>query len=168
MSAIFHDDIIECLPSMRGFARKLTRDHAMAEDLVQTAVMRALSNVDRFRPDTNFKAWINTILRNSYFNELRARTRRPTVELDLETMTHSASGGQESSLHVRDFSRAFQHLTAEQQRALLLVGADGMSYEEAGEVAFCAPGTMKSRVSRARQKLRELLDGVPVGHALLA
>lgn len=159
MTAMMHKDILKSLPHMRGFARRLTRDRSMADDLVQTAVERALSNAHRFQPDTNFQAWITTILKNSYFNEIRARTRRPTVELDVERMASCTSGGQESRLEVRDFNRAYQHLTPEQQRALILIAVDGMTYEEAAEVETCAPGTMKSRVSRARRLLHQLLDG---------
>jgi RNA polymerase sigma-70 factor (ECF subfamily) len=162
MSAMLHDDILECLPHIRGFARRLTRDRALADDLVQTAVMRALSNADKYMPDTNFRAWITTILRNSYFNEIRTRVRRPTVELDIEAMASSTSGGQEARLLIRDFSRAFQRLPSVQQRALMLVGVDGLSYDDAAEAANCAVGTMKSRVSRARLALRQLLDGEPV------
>jgi RNA polymerase sigma-70 factor (ECF subfamily) len=157
MSAILHNDILECLPKMRGFARRLTRDHAMADDLVQTAVMRALSNADKFAPGSNFQAWISTILRNSYFNEIRTRARRPTVDFDVETMAASTSGGQEDRLHIRDFTRAFRILPPAQRRALLLVGADGLTYEEAADVEACAVGTMKSRVSRARLQLRQFL-----------
>ena len=166
MSGMMHDDILECLPHISGFARRLTRDRAMADDLVQTAVMRALSYAHQYKPGTNFRAWITTILRNSYFNEMRAQTRRPSVDLDVEGMTSGMSGGQEERLQVRDFTRAFQRLSSEQQQALLLVGVDGLSYEDAAEVATCAVGTMKSRVSRARLQLQQLLDGHPAGRAL--
>ncbi len=159
MSAMMHEDILDCLPHINGFARRLTRDRAMADDLVQTAVMRALAHAHQYKPGTNFRAWITTILRNSYFNEMRALSRRPSVDIDVEGMAAITSGGQEERMNVRDFCRAFRRLSAEQQKALLLVGLDGRSYEEAAEIADCAVGTMKSRVSRARLQLQQLLEG---------
>jgi RNA polymerase sigma-70 factor (ECF subfamily) len=159
MSAMMHEDILDCLPHINGFARRLTRDRAMADDLVQTAVMRALAHAHQYKPGTNFRAWIITILRNSYFNEMRALSRRPSVDIDVEGMAATTSGGQEERMNVRDFCRAFRRLSPEQQRALLLVGLDGRSYEEAADMADCAVGTMKSRVSRARLQLQQLLEG---------
>jgi RNA polymerase sigma-70 factor, ECF subfamily len=163
MSAMIHDEILESLPHIRGFARRLTRDHSMADDLVQTAVMRALSHAHQYKPETNFRAWISTILRNSYFNDMRALSRRPHVDLAIVELTHGRSGGQLECLKLRDFNRAFEHLTAVQQRALVLVGVDGLSYEDAADVENCAVGTMKSRVSRARLQLQQRLDGISPG-----
>ena len=159
MSAMMHEDILDCLPHINGFARRLTRDRAMADGLVQTAVMRALAHAHQYKPGTNFRAWITTILRNSYFNEMRAMSRRPSVDIDVEGIAAITSSGQEERMNVRDFCQAFRRLSAEQQKTLLLVGLDGRSYEEAAEIANCAVGTMKSRVSRARLQLQQLLEG---------
>jgi DNA-directed RNA polymerase specialized sigma24 family protein len=98
---------------------------------------------------------------------MRALSRRPSVDIDVEAMAATTSGGQEERMNVRDFCRAFRRLSAEQQRALLLVGLDGRSYEEAAEIADCAVGTMKSRVSRARLQLQQLLEGTGAKLALL-
>lgn len=157
-----HRDIVAQLPHLRAFALMLARDRTLANDLVQDAVVRALSHADQFQPGTNFKAWISTILRNSYFNEMRRRSR--TAQVDVETVWNvmTVSGGQEENLHMRDFERAFRFLPPSQREALALVGASGFSYEEAAKVSGCAVGTMKSRVSRARTQLQQILDGATV------
>lgn len=159
MTEDLHRDIIALLPHLRAFALMLARDRTLANDLVQDAVVRALSHADQFQPGTNFKAWISTILRNSYFNEMRRRSRTSQVDVETVWNTVTVSGGQEERLHMRDFERAFRKLPPSQREALALVGASGFSYEEAANVSGCAVGTMKSRVSRARWQLQQILDG---------
>lgn len=155
----FRRDIVQYLPHLRAFALLLAREQALADDLVQDAVLRALSHADQFAPGTNFKAWITTILRNSFVSEIRRRTRAARATLDLVDAHAAASGGQVEHMHARDFRRAMHELPPVQQQALQLVGARGFSYEEAGRMAGCATGTMKSRVSRARLQLQRLLNG---------
>jgi RNA polymerase sigma-70 factor (ECF subfamily) len=154
-----HQDIVNCLPHLRAFAFLLARDRALADDLVQDAVLRALSHADQFEVGTNFRAWITTILRNSYFNEMRRRSRASQLSMEALVNTPSISGGQMERLHTRDFERAFHRLPPAQREALALVGASGFVYEEAAKVASCAVGTMKSRVSRARAQLQHMLNG---------
>jgi RNA polymerase sigma-70 factor (ECF subfamily) len=158
MSEKLHGDILACLPQLSAFARRLARDRATADDLVQSAIVRALVHADQFQPGTNFRAWITTILRNAYLNELRARDYRATVDTDVDACAPPSHGGQEERLRFRDVRRALSQLPAGQRRALLLVGAEGRSYEEAARVTGCAVGTVKSRVSRARVQLQEMLD----------
>lgn len=153
----FHQGIIECLPHLRGFAHLLARNHALAEDLVQETVLRAISHRDQFEEGTNLRGWLVIILRNRYFNERRRDAVRMTGALVLSSADTLRSGGQEENLEFRDFSRAFDRLTATQREALLLVGVNGNSYEEAAAVAGCAVGTMKSRVARARAFLQTVL-----------
>lgn len=154
-----HQSIIDQLPHLRAFAILLTRDRSFAEDLVQEAVVRALAHAEQFQPGTNFKAWITTILRNSYFNVVRRRSRVAPISAVAPQDEPATSGGQEEHLGFRDFERAFKCLPAAQREALLLVGASGFSYEAAAEIAACATGTMKSRVARARIQLAHILDG---------
>jgi RNA polymerase sigma-70 factor (ECF subfamily) len=154
-----HRSIVEHLPHLRAFALLLARDRALADDLVQETVVRALSHAHQFQPGTNFKAWVSTILRNSYFNELRHRNRATLLAALSASGDRIVSGGQEETLELRDFTRAFYALPPVQREALVLVGASGFSYEEASEIAKCSLGTMKSRVSRARIKLHEMLNG---------
>ena len=151
------DEILACLPQLRAFARSLARDRDQADDLVQDAIVRAISSECQYSPGTNFKAWMFTILRNLYFNSFRRKyLMRPLEPSDLET--HSAAPTQLAGLGYRDFKRAFNELPADQREALVLVGADGFKYEEAAAISGCAVGTMKSRVSRARRELESKLD----------
>lgn len=154
-----HQSIIEQLPHLRAFAVLLTHDRSFADDLVQEAVVRALAHADQFEPGTNFKAWITTILRNSYFNVVRRRSRVAPMSAVAPEDEPTTSGGQEEHLDLRDFERAFKCLPSAQREALLLVGASGFSYEAAAEVAGCAVGTMKSRVARGRTQLERILEG---------
>lgn len=154
----FQAALVEVLPHLRAFARSLTHRREQADDLVNDAVVRALSAADQFQPGTNFKAWIFTILRNLYYNE--GRKNRSTVSLDdTDTVIGSVSPTQQASLEFCDFRRAFWQLGDDHREVLILVGASGLSYEEAAEVCGCAIGTIKSRVSRARSELVRLLSG---------
>lgn len=153
-----HREISACLPQLRAFALFLARDRTLADDLVQEAVVRALGHTHQFEPNTNFKAWITTILRNAYYNEMRRRKLVSDTNPQLPSPDPAVSGGQEAHVNLRDFERAFGGLHVDHREALLLVGASGFTYEEAAEVAGCAVGTMKSRVWRARSHLQSLLD----------
>ena len=161
-SPAIEDQILACLPQLRAFARSLARDRDHADDLVQDAIVRAISSADQFSPGTNFKAWMFTILRNLYFNSFRRKyLMRPLEPSDLER--HSAAPTQMAGLDYQDFKRAFNQLPADQREALVLVGADGFKYEEAAAISGCAVGTMKSRVSRARRELERKLDADRAG-----
>lgn len=155
----FHEGILECLPHLRGFAHLLARNHALAEDLVHDTVLRAITARNQFQPGTNLRGWLIVILRNRYFNDRRRGAVRLTVSLEVCPTEASMSGGQEEGLEMRDFERHFHKLPAPQREALLLVGVNGCSYEDAADIAGCAVGTMKSRVSRARFHLRAALYG---------
>lgn len=150
--------VVDCIPHLRAFARSLTRNREQADDLVQDAIVRALGAAGQFMPGTNFKAWIFTILRNAYFNEGRKRAHLFTSVEDLAADEPSIPAAQESNLEFGDFRRAFWQLEADQREVLVLVGASGLSYEEAASVCNCAIGTIKSRVSRARAELKRLLS----------
>lgn len=157
MTTSIDNDILACLPHLRAFARSLTGDRDRADDLVQDAVLRALSAHEQYTPGTNFKAWIFTILRNLYFNEFRRNRAlmRPLEAADLEM--HATAPSQQAGLEFDDFRRAFKTLPAEQREALVLVGADGFRYEEAAAICGCPVGTIKSRVARARGEIERLL-----------
>jgi RNA polymerase sigma-70 factor (ECF subfamily) len=154
----FQAALVEVLPHLRAFSRSLTRRRDQADDLVNDAIVRALSAADQFQPGTNFKAWMFTILRNLYYNE--GRKNRGIVSLDDgDTMTPVVLPSQQAALEFCDFRRAFWQLSDDHREVLILVGASGLSYEEAAEVCNCAIGTIKSRVSRARNELVRLLAG---------
>ncbi len=150
---------IKYLPDLRAFARSLAANQHQADDLVQTAILRALDAAQQFTPGTNFKAWSFTILRNVFYNQWRAPASRHVGLDDCVVVTPSTAPTQEAYLEFCDFRRCFAQLGPDQREALMLVGASGLSYEEAAVVCNCAPGTMKSRVSRARATLRAMMDG---------
>ena len=154
------------LPTLRAFAFSLCSNFDRADDLVQETVLKAWQNLDKFEEGTNLRAWLFTILRNSYFSELRKR-RREVEDVDGKmTASLSVAPAQQGHLDMQDFRKALATLPADQREALVLVGAVGMSYEEAAAVAQCAVGTIKSRVNRARARLSDMLD--PVEEKVLA
>ncbi|HLI12552.1 MAG TPA: sigma-70 family RNA polymerase sigma factor [Alphaproteobacteria bacterium] len=168
MNRELHRDIVACLPHLRAFAFLLTRERELADDLVQHTVVRALTFSDQFERGTNFKAWMMAILRNSYFNEMRRRGRAHQLCLEAFPNVGTTSGGQEENLDMRDFTRAFRALPETRREALALVGVSGFSYEDAAKVAGCAVGTMKSRVSRARLQLRQMLEDTEMAGVMKA
>jgi RNA polymerase sigma-70 factor (ECF subfamily) len=150
--------VVEHLPHLRAFARSLASSKDQADDLVSEAVARALASAHQFRPGTNFKAWIFTILRNAFYTEGRKRWNR-VVTLD-DNFYHqpSVAPTQEDSLSFCDFRRAFIQLSPRQREVLMLVGNSDLSYEEVAAQCQCPVGTVKSRVSRARLDLKRLLE----------
>ncbi len=152
------DHMLATVPSLRAFAVSLTNSRDRADDLVQDTLMRAWANIDRFERGTNLEAWLFTILRNLFHSEYRSR-RREVEDADgsyaARLRTHP---DQQARLDYEDFRTALTKLPPDQREALLLVGAQGLSYEEAAEVCNVPLGTVKSRVNRARSRLAALLD----------
>ncbi|MDD9724502.1 RNA polymerase sigma factor [Roseovarius sp. SK2] len=151
------DELVEHLGPMRAFAMSLTRNSALADDMVQDALVKAWTNIDKFEPGTNMRAWLFTILRNTYYSHHR-KARREVSDTDGELAASLAKKpDHDGRLQMRDFHTAFEKLPDEQREALVLVGAGGFSYEEAAETCGVAVGTIKSRVNRARARLVELM-----------
>lgn len=151
------DRLAGALPKLRAFAISLARDVTLADDLVQDTILKAWSNMDKFDPATNLDAWLFTILRNTYFSTLR-KTRREVSDTDgVHAATLSVKPMHDSRLAFTDFQRAFDLLSPEHREVLILVGASGFSCEEAAGMMGVAIGTVKSRASRARKRLAELL-----------
>ena len=155
---VFRQGLIDVLPHLRAFARGLCGRTDRADDLVQEAVMRAWAARGSFALGTNLKAWIFTIARNTFLNELRRNRRESQLEDGQAEAVLITAADQENGLHMTDLQRALDSLPADRREALLLVGASGFTYEEAAKVCDVAVGTMKSRVSRARAQLGALLD----------
>lgn len=151
------DEIVENLKPMRAFAMSLTRDVSRADDLVQETVVKAWSNLHRYQPGTNMRAWLFTILRNSFYSECRKARRESTHMFDEERETVAQKPDHDGRLALADFRKMFERLPADQREALILVGALGFSYEEAAQTCQCAVGTIKSRASRGRARLVELM-----------
>src|SRR5580693_198118 len=158
MTTTFCDDVLQNLSRLESFARRLAGNRSFADDLVQETVLRALTHADQFRPGTNLLAWLMTILRNAYFNEKRRERRVVALDVENSAILPTANGAQEPHMHMRDVEARFACLPAVQREALVLVGANGLSYDHAAAIAGCAEGTMKSRVSRARLQLQQMLE----------
>jgi len=151
-------EMVALMPQMHTFARSLCRDGSRAEDLVQEALARALSNIQRFTPGTNLKAWLFTIVRNEHYSQLRRR-KFEAVGVDTDSLPEpSVPPEHDGELELRDLNRALALLSPGQRNALMLVSASGFSYEEAASICGCAVGTIKSRVARARDTLIDLLE----------
>src|SRR5207253_6617160 len=128
-----------------------------ADDLVQEPLVRALANIDSFQRGTNMSAWLFTILRNLFRSEYRKR-RREVEDTDGSYAERLKSQPEQTGrVEFMEFRAALGKLPADQREALILVGASGFSYEEAAEICGCAVGTIKSRVSRARARLQDIL-----------
>jgi RNA polymerase sigma-70 factor (ECF subfamily) len=155
---IGENDLLACVPHLRAFAWFLARNRDRADDLVQDTIVRALTAAQQFRAGSNLKAWMFTILRNLYYNEMR-KNRIQTQSLDDPLAYEPAVlPSQVASLEFGDFRRAFWQLADDRREALILIGASGLSYEEAAKVCDCPKGTVKSRVSRARRELLQILE----------
>lgn len=156
--AAFKRDLLAALPSLRAFAMSLVGRPDSADDLVQDTIMKAWAKQHLFEPGTNLKAWLFTILRNEFYSQARKRGREIQDSDGTFTARLATHPSQYGSLDLQDFRKALEKLPDDQREAIILVGASGFAYEEAAEICGCAVGTVKSRVSRARAKLQEILD----------
>jgi RNA polymerase sigma-70 factor (ECF subfamily) len=157
----FEADLVVWLPQLRRFARALSGDAAWADDLVQDTAERALLRFSSFRPDSNLRAWLLTILRNLYIDQLRGR-RELSTDDDLAPWQYlAAPDDRVDGLLLRDVQRALYRLPVEQREVVLLVGVEQLSYREASEVLGVPVGTVMSRLSRGREQLRGWLGDGP-------
>jgi RNA polymerase sigma-70 factor, ECF subfamily len=147
------------IPRLRRYTRALTRDPARADDLVQSCLVRAIAKEHLWEPGTDLRAWLFTILHNQNVNEIR-RSAREGVVMAVEdvapVLTVAPRAG--ASLQLRDLERAIRLLPEEQRQVILLVGLEGMRYEEVAAVLDIPIGTVRSRLSRGREMLRRLMD----------
>ena len=155
------------LASMRAFARSLTHDESAADDLVQETIVKAWTNIDKFEPGTNLKAWLFTILRNTFYSERRKHRREVQDSDGFYAATLVEKPSHDGRLAFGEFLRAFGQLSPEHREVLVLVGAEGFAYEEAARMMGVATGTVKSRANRARARLAEIL-GLPEGEDILS
>lgn len=153
----FKRELLAALPNLRAFAVSLVGRHDRADDLVQDTIMKAWAKQESFEIGTNIKAWLIKILLNSFYSQMRKNGREVQDSDGILTERLSVHPAQHGALDLQDFRNALNRLPPDQREAIILVGASGFSYEEAAEICNCAVGTIKSRVSRARQRLQELL-----------
>ncbi len=150
-------DLLKAIPHLRAFAISLTGSLDQADDLVQEALVRALAHIDRFEPGTSMQAWLFTILRNQFHTSFRKGRREIPDPDGIMAGMLSSLPEQEGHLDFADMQAALAQLSVKHREVLLLVGAEGLSYEEAAKIVGTNVGTVKSRMSRARERLAELL-----------
>jgi RNA polymerase sigma-70 factor (ECF subfamily) len=150
------------IPRLRRYARALARDVAAADDLVQDCLARALGKLHLWQEGTDLRAWLFTILHNQYVNQVRRAVREgAAVGLSETEPLLTRAPHQSKRLELRDLQRAMAKLPEEQRSVILLVGLEGMRYEEVAEVLDVPVGTVRSRLSRGREALRRLMGIVP-------
>lgn len=153
----FRQELLGAIPSLRAFAVSLAQNADKADDLVQETLVKAWDKQSSFRPGTNLKAWVFTILRNEFYSQMRKRGREVQDSEGIMTGRLAVHPSQHGSMDMEDFRTALEKLPEDQREAIILVGASGFSYEEAADICGCAVGTIKSRVSRARSRLQDIL-----------
>ena len=154
----FHRLIEQQIPRLRRYARALTRNREWADDLVQDTLSRALVKEQFWQPGTNLGAWLFTIMHNQNVNNVR-RAVRESGMVDMEiSATLPATTDPTASRQMFELERALAQLPLEQRQVILLVGLEGMSYEDAAGILSVPVGTVRSRLSRGRDILRKLLD----------
>lgn len=161
------DEITHYLAPMRAFAISLTRNIAAADDLVQDTIVKAWTHIDKFQVGTNMQAWLFTILRNTFYSDLRKRRNIVADPDGIHAATLYVKPDHNGRLLFGDFLRAFDKLSVEHREVLILIGASGLSCEQAAGMMGVAVGTVKSRTSRARKRLAELM-GMAEGEDVLS
>jgi RNA polymerase sigma-70 factor (ECF subfamily) len=171
-SNTFRDNLIAEMPRLRAFSVSLCGSFHQADDLVQDVLLKAWTNADSFTEGTNMRAWLFTIARNAFYSLYRKRGREVQDVDGIYSANLAVAPTQDGIVELADFRIALAKLPDEQREVLVMVGASGLSYEQAAEICGVAVGTIKSRVNRARTKLGQLLgiddvsDIGPDRHAL--
>jgi RNA polymerase sigma-70 factor (ECF subfamily) len=154
----WRNEVVALIPALRAFAWSLSHNAADADDLVQDTLIKAWTHREKFEPGTNLRAWLFTILRNTYYTTTVRRRREIADENGKHAASLSAGPTQDWTVAMRALQAALKQLPDEHREALILVGAAGLTYDEAAEICGCALGTIKSRVNRARARLLRLMD----------
>jgi RNA polymerase sigma-70 factor (ECF subfamily) len=164
----WREEVVGQIPALRAFAWSLSHNNADADDLVQETLTKAWTHREKFQPGTNLRAWLFTILRNTYYTAATRRRREVADEDGKYAASLSTPATQDWSVAMRTLQAAMHQLPDEHREALILVGAAGLSYEEAAEICQCALGTIKSRVNRARTRLLKIMEADSAADALVA
>jgi RNA polymerase sigma-70 factor, ECF subfamily len=153
----FRSNLIAEIPRLRAFAVSLCGSIHQADDLVQDVLLKAWSNSESFTEGTNMRAWLFTIARNAFYSLYRKRGREVQDVDGTYSANLAVAPNQDGIVDLADFRAALAKLPDEQREVLIMVGASGLSYEQAAEICGVAVGTIKSRVNRARGKLGQML-----------
>lgn len=160
-SDAFATQAMQYIPRLRRYARALTGDASAADDLVQDALERALVKQNLWREGTDLRAWLFTVMHNVFVNQVRSAAVSRTVQLDDDALADRPQPQSTDRLEIRDLDAALQALPEEQRAVVLLVGLEQMTYDEAACVLEVPIGTVMSRLSRGRERLRRLMQGLP-------
>lgn len=152
-------DIVACIPSLRRYARGLTADRERADDLVQDTLERAWGRFSLWQRRGEVRAWMFGIMHNLFIDRVRSQRSRSEQDAGDELPEIPDRATQSDRLEVRDLDRILQRLPPEQREVLLLVGVEEMSYQEVARVVGVPLGTVMSRLSRARERLRAEMEG---------
>jgi len=156
-TGVFREALVREMPELRAYAVSLSGSFHVADDLLQETMLKAWSAAESFTPGSNLRAWLITILRNTYFSQYRRRGREVSDEDGVYSSKLATPPNQEGALDLADFQIALAKLAPEHRDVLLMIGASGLTYEEAAEICGVAVGTIKSRLNRARARLAALL-----------
>ena len=158
----FRSDVEAAIPALRRYARALTRNAETADDLVQDTLVRALAKQHLWEPGTNLRAWLFTLMHNQHVNNVR-RPAREAIQLDEEEMSGAliATTDPTASCQLRELENALARLRPEEREVILLVGLEGMRYDDTARILDIPIGTVRSRLFRGREALRKLLDMDP-------
>ncbi|MYN14517.1 sigma-70 family RNA polymerase sigma factor [Pusillimonas sp. TS35] len=160
--------ITACIPSLRRYARGLTGDRDLADDLVQDTLERAWSGYSRWRRRGPLRAWMFSIMHNQFIDHARARQRQVELDTGGDLPDGWVRPTQSDALELRDLDALLIRLGPELRAVILLVAVESFSYKEAAQVLDVPIGTVMSRLSRARQRLAALMDAEPQAGATLA
>jgi RNA polymerase sigma-70 factor (ECF subfamily) len=159
------DAITQHIPRLRRYARALVGDRYAADDLVQDTLERAMNKFHLWRPGSDLRAWLFAIMHNVFINQLRSRGSRPEQALE-DADIPATLGSPGDRLEIRDLQSSLARLPPEQRAVVLLVGLEQLSYAEASRVLDIPIGTVMSRLSRGRERLRTLMTGEQAGFTL--
>jgi RNA polymerase sigma-70 factor (ECF subfamily) len=151
--------LVELIPRLRRYARALVGERYGADDLVQDTLERAWRKLHLYRAGTDLRAWLFTVMHNVYVNQVR--TGRVVLVDDGELAELPERAREVDGLTMRDLDRAILRLPEDQREVLLLVALEDMSYEQAAQALEIPIGTVMSRLSRARERLRSMMEGLP-------
>ena len=163
-------ELVAEMGNLRSFSHKLCRSRADAEDLLQATVLRALEKSEQFQNGTNLFGWTSKIMFNLFATAYRRRTKYET-QYDCEELlkNHSVAPAQEMEMEMKQLGSALKKLSDDHRTVLFMVCVQGMAYETVSEALNIPVGTVRSRLSRAREQLKALVDnGAPLSAAQIA
>jgi RNA polymerase sigma-70 factor (ECF subfamily) len=160
------NEVLKHIPALRAYARGLTKQADDADDLLQQTLMKAIANISKFQKGTNLRAWLFTIMRNSFLTDIRIRTRESPGAMDCASTVPVSWPTHEAYITAQRLNDAIARLPPRYREILMLVVVIGESYEDAAALCGCAVGTVKSRVNRARKMVMNDLGASSLSEVL--